>query len=84
MRTYNKYIIILAIVTCLINVLLAFSGQENLEIYFIVNLIAYLVITLLFAYLNPRAKRALGAVGAVALTGFLVIVAIRVLGILSD
>ena len=84
MRTYNKYIIILAIVTCLINVLLAFLGQDNLEIYFIFNLIAYLVITMLYVYLNPRAKRALSAVGAVAFAGFLVIIVIRVLEILPD
>lgn len=84
MRTYNKYIISLAVITCLINVLLAFLGQDNLEIYFIINLIAYLVITMLYAYLNPRAKRALGAISAVAFAGFMVIIIIRVLEILPN
>lgn len=84
MRVYNKYIILLAVITCLLNVLLAFSGQDRLEIYCTVNLIAYLVITMLYAYLNPGAKRALGAVGAVAFAGFMVIIVIRVLEILAD
>lgn len=84
MRIYNNYIISLAVITCLLNVLLAFFGLDNLEIYFIANLIAYLVITLLYVYLNPRARKALGSVSAVAFTGFLVIVAIRVLEILAD
>ena len=62
---------------------MALFGQDDLVTYFAINVIAYLVITLLYAYLNPRARRALSTVGAVVFAGFMVIVAIKVLEILS-
>ena len=83
MRIYNKYIIILALSSSLINILLAFFGQENLEIYFTLNIIAFLVITLLYVYLNPRARRALNTIGVVLFSGFMVIIVLKVIQILS-
>ena len=83
MRIYNKYIIILALSSCLINTLLAFFSQNNLEIYFTINIIAYLIITLLYVYLNPRARRALNTIGVVLFGGFMVIIVLKVIGILS-
>ena len=83
MRIYNKYIISLAAALCLINTLLAFFGQDDLTFYFIINLIAYLVITLLYAQLNPKARKALNTVGTVAFASFMVIIAFKVLEILS-
>ena len=83
MRIYNKYIIILALSSSLINILLAFFGQENLEIYFTLNFIAFLVITLLYVYLNPRARRALNTIGVVLFSGFMVIIVLKVIQILS-
>ena len=83
MRVYNKYIVSLVLISCLINTLLAFFSQNNLEIYFTVNIIAYLVITLLYVYLNPRAKRALNPVGAILFAGFMVIVGFKAMEILS-
>jgi uncharacterized membrane protein YhhN len=63
--------------------LLAFFNQNDLKIYFIINIIAYLLITLLYVYLNPRARRALNTVGAVLFAGFMVIVVLEVMEILS-
>ncbi len=83
MRIYNWFIITLALAAGLINVLLAFLGQEDIQIYFIVNIIAYMVITLLYVYFNPRARRALDGVSIVFFGAFLVIVAIKVLDIIS-
>ena len=83
MRIYNKYIFSLVLTSCLINTLLAFLGQDNLEIYFVVNIIVYLAITLLYVYLNPRARRALNAIGIVLFAGFAVIVSLKVVEILS-
>jgi len=83
LRIYNKYIVSLILVGCLINLLLAFLGQENLETYFVINIIVYLVITLLYAYLNPRARRALNTIGAVLFAGFMVIVSLKVIEIFS-
>lgn len=83
MRIYNKYIVYLALASCLINILLAFLGQDNIEIYFVINILAYLIITLLYVYLNPRARRALNSIGIVLFAGFMVIVTIKVIEILS-
>ena len=65
----------------LIDISLAFLGQNDLTIYFIINVIAYLAITLLYAYLNPRARRALNTIGIVLFAGFLVIVSLKALRI---
>jgi len=83
LRIYNKYIIYLALTSCLINALLAFFGQDNIEIYFAINILVYLIITLLYVYLNPRAKKALNSIGIVLFAGFMVIVSIKVIEILS-
>jgi TRAP-type C4-dicarboxylate transport system permease small subunit len=83
LRIYNRYILYLAIAAAVVNAALAFAGQEDLGVYFAVNVIAYLVITLLYVYLNPRARRALDVIGYVLFSGFLVIVAIKVAGIVS-
>ena len=82
MRIYNKYIVSLVLVSCLINTLLAFFGQNNLEIYFVINVIAYLIITLLYVYFNPRARRVLNTIGIVLFAGFMVIIVIKVMEIL--
>ena len=73
----------MAVALCLINTLLAFLGQDDLTFYFMLNLIAYLVITLLYAHLNPKARRALSTVGAVAFASFMVIISFKVIEILS-
>lgn len=73
----------LAVATGLVNTLLAVGGQEGLDVYFAVNIIVYLVITLLHVYVNPRARRALDAIGYMLFSGFLVIVAVKVMDILA-
>jgi hypothetical protein len=83
MRAFNKLIISLAIAFGLINVVLAFFDQSDLSVYFIVNAITYLIITLIFVYLNPRARSALNAVSAIIFAGFLVIVTFKVIEILK-
>lgn len=83
MRLYNMYIISLAAAAGVVNSLLAFGGQTDLGVYFVVNIISYLAITLLYVYLNPRARRALNTVAAVFFAGFVVIVAIKVVEIVA-
>ncbi len=82
MRIYNKYIISLALASCLINPLLAFFGQNDLMVYFALNIAAYLVITLLYLYLNLEVRRALNTVTAVFFAGFVLVVVYKVLEIL--
>ncbi len=83
MRIYNLYVLTLVLVLSLINIILALFGQEELEVYFTVNIIAYLVVSLLYVYLNPRARRILNTMGGVLFSGFLVIVALKVIEILG-
>jgi len=83
LRIYNKYVISLVLASGLINTLLAFFGQDDLTIYFTINIIAYLIITMLYVYLNPRARRALNTVGVVLFGGFMVTVVTKVMEILS-
>jgi hypothetical protein len=82
LRIYNLYVIVLATVLCGVNIALAMSGQSELEVYFSVNIIAYLIISLLYVHLNPRAKRVIGTLSGVLFGGFLVIVAVKVIEIL--
>ena len=84
MRIFNKYIISLVLASCFINALLAFYEQNDLVVYFAINVLAYLAITLLYASLNPRARRVLNTIGIVFFGGFMVTVAIKVVEILSS
>jgi hypothetical protein len=83
LRIYNKLVITLVLAFSIINIILAFLGQSSIEIYFIANSIIFLVVTLLYTYFNPRARGALNALSAVIFTGFLVVVAIKVVEILK-
>ena len=84
MRTYNRYVLYLATATGLANTALAFAGEENLDVYFTVNIMVYLGITLLYVYLNPRARRALDIIGYTLFSGFVVIAVAKVMNILSN
>ena len=82
MRVFNQYLLFLVLTACTINVVMAFFGQSDLSVYFLVNVIAYLIITVLHAYLNPRARRQLGAISVVLFTGFLIMVAYKVIEVI--
>ena len=83
MRIFNRLIISLAIAFTILNAVMAFAGQKDISVYFIVDAIAFLVITLLYTYLNPRSRGALNAVSGVVFAGFLVIVVLKVIEILK-
>lgn len=83
MRVFNRLIITLALAFGLINIVLAFTGQDDIGVYFIANSLAYLIITLLYVHLYPRAKAALNGLSLVIFAGFMVIVALRVIEILT-
>jgi hypothetical protein len=73
----------LTIATGSVNTLLAFGGQESLDVYFIVNTIVYLGITLLYVGLNPRARMALDIIGCMLFSGIVVIVVVKAMHIVS-
>lgn len=83
MRIFNRLIISLVIAFGILNAVMAFMGQKDISVYFIVDAIAFLIITLLYSYLNPRARGALNAVSGIVFAGFLVIVALKVIEILK-
>jgi len=82
MRTINKYIGSLALFFLSSTVILAFIGEERLDLYFAVYLLECLVVTLLFAHLNPQARRGLNLISFGLFMGFGVIILNRVLEII--
>jgi hypothetical protein len=83
LRIFNRLLVTLALAFGVINVGLAFAGQNDIEIYFVANAIVFLIVTLLYTYFNPRARGALNAMSAVVFAGFLVVVAIKVMALLK-
>jgi hypothetical protein len=77
LKIYNRYIVSLALAAGLVNILLTTLGQNDLSVYFIINTIVYLVITLLYVYFNPRARKALNTISIVLFAGFMVIVTLN-------
>jgi TctA family transporter len=82
MQLCNRYFVTLAIVLTASTVILAAYDVQRLDAYFSLYVIAYLVITLLFAHIHPRARRLLDMLGYVLFAGFLGIVAFKVAEIL--
>jgi hypothetical protein len=83
LKIYNRYVLYLAIAAGLVNILLAFGGQESLDVYFIVNSIVYLGITLLYVRFNPRARMALDIIGCMLFSGIMVIMVVKTIHNLS-
>jgi hypothetical protein len=55
-------------------VILALIGENRLDFYYSIYLIEALVVTELYIYLNPRARRGLNVVTYLLFGGFLLIV----------
>jgi uncharacterized membrane protein YhhN len=73
----------LALAFTLLNSLLALWGTEDIQLYYIANLVAFLIITLLYVYLNPRARGALSVLTLIFFSGFAVIVVFKILDVLK-
>lgn len=82
MRLYNRYFLVLATVFTLSTTVLAAYGQDKLDAYFTTYVIEYLIVTLLFVYMDSRARKFLDGLGYVLFGGFLLIVLFKVLEIL--
>lgn len=83
MRIYNRFIAVLAICYAAATVIMAAYRIEILDAYFSVYTIILLVLTSLFMFLSPEARRELNRVGIGAFGGFIIIVAIKVAEILT-
>ena len=82
MRTYDRYLVTLALLFTGTTVVLAAYNQHRIDLYFSLYLIEYLVATLLFAYLRQSARRLLNVMGYILFAGFLAIIAVKVATIL--
>jgi len=82
LRVFNKLVLTLALAFGLLDAFLAFLGQDDLSVFFIVQALAFLIITLLYTYLNPRARTGLNSLSMIVFAGFLVIVSLKVVEIL--
>ena len=83
MRAFNLYFLFIVLASCLTNTILAVVGQDDLTVYFTLNVIVFLVITLLHVYLNPKARRSLSAIAVVLFSGFMVMVLLKVIDVLT-
>ena len=83
MRVYNSFIVVLALTFSLITLIMSLFRVDGLDAYFAVYTIALLVVMALFTIFSPRARRNLNQVGIGAFAGFLIIVAVKVVEILS-
>jgi hypothetical protein len=84
MRIFNRYLLLLVLTSCLINIILAFTGQTDIEVCFTILVIAFLIITMLFVYFNPKTRQALSLVSIVFLSGFMVIVALKIIEVMGQ
>ncbi len=83
MRIFNRYLLFLVLASCLIDVILAFTGQKDIAVCFTVLVIAYLIITVLFVYFSPKTRKALSLVSVVFLAGFMVVVVLKILEVMG-
>ena len=82
MRIFDRYLIFLVLVSCLLDIFLAFVKQNDIAVYYTANVIAYLTITVLFVFFSPKIRRMLSVVSAVYLAGFMIVVALKMLRIM--
>ena len=82
MRARSILIICLAAVFSVVNILLAFFGQDYLGNYLIAGAVTYLIITSASLDLNRRDVADLNIMSAIVFVGFLVYITSRVIGIL--
>tara|TARA_B100002003_G_C14061633_1_gene511046 strand:- start:767 stop:1036 length:270 start_codon:yes stop_codon:yes gene_type:complete len=79
---YNRYILVMALIFCITSVILAVAAVSNLGLGLTIYIIESLLLTELFIYLNPKAKRNLSRVNVILFALFLVLLASKVLEIL--
>lgn len=83
MKIYNSYILIVAVLLLLTTVILAAMRQEALDVYYTIYIIEALIVTELYVYFNPKARRGLSLLSAILFGGFLFVVSLEVIKILG-
>jgi hypothetical protein len=82
LRKYSKILISMALTFCVVNVLLAFLGQDDIGIYFIVDAIAYFIIVLYINITDRKLVIGLHTTSALMFIGFLFVIALEIIEIL--
>ena len=83
MRIYNRYIMTVAILLLLTSVLLVAFGIDSLDIYGVSFVIEALIVTEIYRYSMPRARRALNIISIMLLCIFLLILGLEVIKFLT-
>lgn len=83
MTLYSRYILIMALVFSVTSVIFAIADVSNLPLCLTIYVIESLILTELFIYLNPKAKRNLNRVNVVLFGLFLGLVAVEIVTILT-
>jgi hypothetical protein len=75
---YNRYIVSLALIFSLTSVVFALVAIANLDLCLTIYIIESLIVTELFIYLNPRAKRNLIWVNVILFSLFILLVVAKI------
>jgi len=82
-KIYNSYILTVALCLLLTTVILIATGQDTLDIYYTIYIIEALIITELYVFFNAKARRGLTLASGLLFAGFMVILGIQVIKILT-
>lgn len=82
MKSYRILGIALAVIVG-IDALSALLGLRDLSVYFIIDSIAFLVVTLAHVNLDTKVRSSLNAISSVMFVGFIIILALKVIQIMQ-
>jgi hypothetical protein len=83
LKIYNSYILTVAVLLLFSTVIMVALGQNSLDIYYTVYVIEALIVSELYVYFSARARRGLGLVSTVLFAGFIFIVSLQVIRVLT-
>ena len=83
MKIYNSYILTVASLLLLTTIILIAMGQNSLDVYYTLYIVEAFAITELYVYFNTRARRGLALVSAILFAGFVFVLCLQVVKILT-
>jgi len=83
MKIYNGYILIITTLFLLTTVILAALGQKQLEYYYIAYIVEAIIVIEIYVHFNARTRSGLNPVSNLLSGGFLVILSLQVIKILT-
>lgn len=83
MAVYDRFIISLWVIFALSTVALSAGGSSSWDLYYVLYLMEYLILSALFSVLNAQARNVLVKIASVLIPGFGVVLVLRFVSILS-